>query len=94
MSLSHVHSFTYWLLDPALLQLKQSLLLVAFTLGEDCFRFNTAPLLDSIKALKDKFLVRTASSAYITLAIVRTTLGMDNEIFVGRLATSALSYVV
>ena len=37
---------------PALLvQLKQTALLLAFTLGEDCFRFNTQPLLDSVRGL-------------------------------------------
>jgi hypothetical protein len=78
-------------LIPPSSQLKQSLLLVAFTLGEDCFRFNTAPLLDSIKALKDKFLVRTASSAYI--ACQDSSL-MDSEIMPqsGRLAAVTLSY--
>ena len=37
---------------PALLvQLKQTALLLAFTLGEDCFRFNTQPLLESVRGL-------------------------------------------
>lgn len=38
--------------SPALLlQLKQTALLLAFTLGEDCFRFNTQPLLESVRGL-------------------------------------------
>ncbi len=38
--------------SPALLiQLKQTALLLAFTLGEDCFRFDTQPLLNAIRGL-------------------------------------------
>lgn len=36
-------------------QLKQTALLLAFTLGEDCFRFNTQPLIDTIRSLRDRY---------------------------------------
>jgi hypothetical protein len=37
------------------LQLKQTALLVAFTLGEDCFRFNTQPLIDTVRGLRTRY---------------------------------------
>lgn len=37
------------------LQLKQTALLVAFTLGEDCFRFNTQPLIDTVRGLRIRY---------------------------------------
>lgn len=36
-------------------QLKQTALLVAFTLGEDCFRFNTQPLIDTVRGLRTRY---------------------------------------
>ena len=40
---------------PNTTQLKQTALLLAFTLGEDGFRFNTQPLIDQIRTLKDRY---------------------------------------